>query len=263
MMSYGNDSEGIEQNYRMLKLLVNHMARKPEVDGTSNVLHAACRVRHDDFPHLDKLIKYLVSSDAARLEAKTRLPGQEEKREVLLQYEPDTRGNLPLHTFVGNPSCSCGSASAEYEIVQCLTNSAENELEPAAASNDEGRLPLKIAMMSGRRTAIAVLVMKYPQAAITDENIDNKILVHLLGTVTRLKEFNHVWDDMPGLSDRIDAQNKINKVCLTAVFELIHARPDVVSNTSADEAAASASKPTSDQVVVRKMTKMFRGIFPP
>ena len=265
-MSYGNDEEGIGQNYRMLKLLVYHMARATDVDGTlidgSNVLHAACRIRHGDFSRVHKLINYLVSPDASRLEAKTRPSSQEEKREVLLQYEPDARGNLPLHTFVGNASYLSDSRPAVYEIVQCLTNSAENELEPAAMSNDEGLLPLKIAMMSGRvRVSIAALTMKYPHAAITDGKIDSKIFVHLLGTVTRLKDFNHIWDDMPSLSDRIDAQKRVHRTCLNTVFELIHARPDVFSNVGADGSAASASRSTSDQAGVRKMTKMFRGIF--
>ncbi|EJK55698.1 hypothetical protein THAOC_24539 [Thalassiosira oceanica] len=164
MMSFGYFEEGIGQNYRMLKLLVHHMAGMTDADGTSidrsNVLHAACRIRDDDFSRVDKLIKYLVSSDASRLEAKTRLPGRGEKREVLLHYEPDARGNLPLHTFVGKSSYLLDSAPAEFEVVQCLANSSENELEPAAVSNDDGLLPLKIAMMSGRRMAIAALLMK-------------------------------------------------------------------------------------------------------
>ncbi len=194
-----------------------------------NALHAACLLPWSVGPSDGSLIKYLARTT---WEHNGVVLGDGQ----VMAEEEDSNGNLALHLFVSNMSyshCRRGSddsmasiskrlgkqslCNLEYDVVRVLMT-----VNPKAVftPNKDNMLPLQLAMMAGRRYAIALLVMKYPGAVHADERFgDIKLLGHLLSC----------------LSDKvlIKSQAVIGKpqACLSTTFQLLRARPDIIDET--------------------------------
>jgi len=199
-----------------------------ESNWTKNVLHSACRLPKSVCPSDGSLIKYLCTEDAWKLEGRSvydRLPI------LCLATEKDDNGDLPLHLFLSNKTYPGGrshsvdvaspaneddiAAATERELIKALLD--KNVLISTPNSNNE--LPLHLAMRAGRRQAVGILVIKYPQAVLLDDDLDNNwLFMHVLSCISIPKKLC----SSPELRDT-------ERKCLDTMFELVRARPDIVS----------------------------------
>ena len=86
--------------------------------------------------------------------------------------------------------------------------------------NKDDQLPLHIATKSGQRLAIALLVMKYPEAVLLGE-ININLFMHVLGCISVPPAGVNGDDNSASEEDHTN--------CLTTMFDLVRARPDIVS----------------------------------
>ena len=225
------DASSAQDNER---ISTNSSIESDESNWTKNVLHSACRLPSSVCPD-GSLIKYLCSEDAWKLEGRSvydRLPI------LCLTTERDGNGDLPLHLFLSNKTYAGGrshsvdvaspaneddiaaaaaaAAATERELIKALLD--KNVLISTPNSNNE--LPLHLAMRAGRRQAVGILAIEYYKAVLLDDDLDNNCLfMHVLSCISiprRLCSSGTVLCDT-------------EKTCLDTMFQLVRARPDIVS----------------------------------
>ena len=174
--------------------------------------------------------------------------------------ESDDNGNHALHLFVSNKSYNISSsvgdshnylnrnavsveagdnaketnvphALTEHKILAALL---KQDGEAASIRNNMGQLPLGIAMKTGRRQAIAILTVKYSEAVLLDDSMgNNKLFMYVLASISKpCKAVCTSWDEWieNGIKRRdADVLSKRSVGCLTTMFDLVQARPDIVS----------------------------------
>ncbi|KAL7531327.1 hypothetical protein ACHAXR_004881 [Thalassiosira sp. AJA248-18] len=196
----------------------------------SNILQLACLLPQSVCPSDGSLLAFLSSTDAFKLEGKVR--GGNESISINMAAEADDNGNLALHLFASNKSyANCKSSgesdmdnsapqsNTEYKIMKALLDQNHDAI---LIPNKNDQLPLHIAMKSGRRLAIALLVMKYPEAvAVLLGEINTNMFMHVLGCISVPPAGVNGDDDSANVEDHTN--------CLTTMFDLVRARPDIVS----------------------------------
>ncbi|KAL9188927.1 hypothetical protein ACHAXT_011417 [Thalassiosira profunda] len=209
-----------------------------------NVLHAACRLPRSACPFDGSLLIYLCSPDATKLEAKVR-----EKPSDDMSIDVDEEGNQALHVFVSNASYvtpsngnntnsdaseECDNTAylrAEWKIMQALgvfDKDRKTGFTPSSwTPNDRDQLPLHIAMKTGRRHAVAILLLESPKVVLQgDTAIDAKIFAHVLGSIA-VPQFI-IPDEDADMNDS-NFDTIVRQHCHTIMFDLVRARPDIVS----------------------------------
>ena len=270
---------GVEmlRNYLMLKVLVEYMdldvrgwgevrsrERRSHRIAERNVLHSACLLPRHSCPSDGSLLTYLCSGDASKLEVKARA-GTDVPFDILAS-EVDERGNHALHLFLSNESYCARGGNAETTTAgddgdATLLRTAENKITGAlldgyrnaiSIPNGNGDLPLRIAMKAGRRQAVPALLAEYPEAVFSDGSmLDIKFYVHVLGCISvPPHDFFPVYGEFDGRDDGGGADDDatkrakiIQRRCVTIMFNLVRARPDVVSF------AGSGGTPESNEEV--------------
>ena len=266
---HGNDDGrvGMLRNYLMLRMLVDYMDRDVRGWGEvpRNVLHSACLLPRHSCPSDGSLLTYLCSGDASKLEVEARA-GTDVPFDNLA-CEVDERGNHALHLFLSNESYARGGSNAETTTAgddgDATLRTAENEITVALLNayrkaisipDGNGDLPLRIAMKAGRRRAVPALLAEYPEAVFSDGSmLDIKFYVQVLGFISvpphdfflANDEFDG-RDDGGSADDDVTERAKIQRRCITTMFNLVRARPDVVSF------AGSGTPPESNEEVDNK-----------
>ena len=256
---HGNDEGGVGmlRNYLMLRVLVDYMDRDVRGWGEvrpRNVLHSACLLPRRSCPSDGSLLTYLCSGDASKLEVEARA-GTDVPFDNLAS-EVDERGNHALHLFLSNESYARGGSNAETTTAgddgdATLLRTAENKIAVALLNayrkaisipDGNGDFPLQIAMKAGRRRAVPALLSEYPEAVFSDGSmLDAKLYVQVLGCISVPPH------DFRGAADDDDTERaKIQRRCITTMFNLVRARPDVASF------AGSGTPPESNEVVDNK-----------
>jgi hypothetical protein len=109
-------------------------------------------------------------------------------------------------------------------------------------------------MKAGRRRAVPALLAEYPEAVFSDGSmLDIKFYVQVLGCISvpphdfflANDEFDG-RDDGGSADDDVTERAKIQRRCITTMFNLVRARPDVVSF------AGSGTPPESNEEVDNK-----------
>jgi hypothetical protein len=180
-----------------------------------------------------------------------------------LASEVDERGNHALHLFLSNESYARGGSNAETTTAgddgdATLLRTAENKIAVALLNayrkaisipDGNGDLPLRIAMKAGRRRAVPALLAEYPEAVFSDGSmLDAKLYVQVLGCISVPPHDFFLANDEFGGRDGGSADDdteraKIQRRCITTMFNLVRARPDVVSF------AGSGGTPESNEEV--------------
>ena len=192
-----------------------------------NLLHSACRLSRNVCPSDGSLILFLISPKASIYEY-----GNEGV--IKMADERDQLGNYALHIFLSN--CSyvipvsnevrgqvkhvADESTSHIGCVECQIVRQLIASNPFAIStpNNEGNLPLKLAMKSGMGSAVALLVMGYPQAVLCDSSLENiKAFIRLIGCLSLFAS--------DGANDGTCDLTKL----LSAVYFLVKSRPDVVA----------------------------------
>ena len=156
-----------------------------------------------------------------------------------LPEEKDEVGNHALHIFLLNESyanpmengdgddarrSNHSHQSVEYQIVKALIASHPSSI---STPNDDCNLPLKLAMQSGLRNVIALLVVEYPEAVLMDPSLDNiKIFSEVLISISlslKNRSSTNVNEEAV-VAGEVPEESKM----LSALFYLIRSRPDVV-----------------------------------
>lgn len=138
--------------------------------------------------------------------------------------EEDEHGNFALHYFVSNRSYISDTPRNstevdarhmniwwDYEVTYKLWHA-----HPPALStpNRDNQLPLQIALLAGREQIVSFLLIKYPEAALRVNSMDNiHVFIHLLGYIS--------------------IENRVMKVyypgeCFSTMYFLVRLRPDIV-----------------------------------
>jgi len=193
-------------------------------------------------------LTYLCSGDASKLEAEARAGTDVPAGN--LASEVDERGNHALHLFLSNESYRPrGGGDAETTTAgddgdATLLPAAESEITAALLGGCRGAIsipdgsgdyPLRIAMKAGRRRAVIALLAEYPEAVFSDGGMfDPKLYEQVLGCISVPPHDFFLANDGFGGRDGGSADNdteraKIQRRCITTMFNLVRARPDVVS----------------------------------
>ena len=251
-------------------------------ENQNNILQLACLLPRAVCPSDGSLIAYLTSIDAGKLEAQVRNEADNNNHNsssssssslnaTNMSEEEDASGNHALHVFLTNKSYagkydsqsssgdnSRGSGNdeentttpskVEHEIMQHLI---QMDHQAIFTSNNMGQLPLQIAMKAGRRNAISVLVLEYPEAVLLDDSMNNiKYFMYVLSSISDptnvyLLKTGSEGDDEESTEDDVHA--KKSKKCLTAMYELVRAKPDVVSFADSGSRKEGASTKTKNK----------------
>ena len=280
MHSYGNDDEGLRllKNYSMLKVLVDYMDRDVRGWGevrSRNVLHSACLLPQHSCPSDGSLLTYLCSDHASRLEVKARAGANVPFDN--LASEVDGRGNHALHLFLSNESYARGgnAETAAGDDSDAALGTVENKImaallngnrEAISIPDSNGDLPLRIAMKAGRRRAVTALLVEYPEAVFFDSSmLDIKLYVQVLGCISVPPDCflgNDEFDgrDDGGSADDATKRAKVQRRCITIMFNLVRARPDLVSFAGSgtpelNEEAAKSNEGSKEGSLERKKMK--------
>jgi hypothetical protein len=231
------DDRDLQANYKVLRCMVYSLERDARRRSRSqllereenamndkiidyvpvNILHAACLLPLDLDAHSPSLI-----NDILYIFQGMRISENGDDDVINMAKEEDNNGNRALHLFVSNESyrnnnehfCFDERIGSEYNLKLKTLRSLVNA-DPTAVyhPNNDNILPLELAMKAGRRCSIALLLSKYPDAVHRIESFsDVKLFAHLLSCLT----------------DKVVMTNQ-SKNCLSTMFHLIRARPDVVS----------------------------------
>eukprot|EP00571_Detonula_confervacea_P007080 CAMPEP_0172323376 /NCGR_PEP_ID=MMETSP1058-20130122/48558_1 /TAXON_ID=83371 /ORGANISM="Detonula confervacea, Strain CCMP 353" /LENGTH=591 /DNA_ID=CAMNT_0013039353 /DNA_START=23 /DNA_END=1798 /DNA_ORIENTATION=- len=220
-------------------------------DLPKSVLQSACLLPRSVCPANGSLLTYLSSDNVSKMEANVR---DDAKLPIVnMAAEADENGNHALHLFVSNKSYGNASNSkssdeappggsrdcamdtntphgnTEHKIMQVLIDKDPNTVH---IPNSNGELPLHIAMKSGRRRAVAMLVVEYPEAVLLDDNMDDlKLFMHILGCISVPQKVCPERNGVNGNHSNANDENqaKIQLRCLATMFGLVRARPDIVS----------------------------------
>jgi len=236
-----------------------------------NVLQSASLLPRSLCPSDGSLLTYLSYDTVSTLEAKVRVDAK--LPAINMAEETTCEGNLALHLFVSNTSYADGNDSnvsdqdapaksedratendnksnsnAEQKILDALLDKNRSAVR-TVNSNDE--LPLHIAMKAGRRRAVAILLMEYPEAVLLYDNFDNiKLIMHILGSISVAKECGHE-----------DARSVNQFRYLTTMFTLVRARPDIVSLAGSSGPEPESQKEGSGGVLL-KTKRWWRNLNP-
>ncbi|KAL7522727.1 hypothetical protein ACHAWX_007400 [Stephanocyclus meneghinianus] len=192
-----------------------------------NILHSACRLSRNVCPSDGSLILFLISPKASIYEY-----GYDS--EIKIADERDQLGNCALHIFLSNCSYVIpvdnkvrgvvkhvpDESASSIGYVECLIVRQLIVSKPLAIStpNNEGNLPLKLAMKSGMRNVVALLVMEYPQAVLCDLSLENiKLFIRLIGCLSLFAP-----------DGANNGEGDLTKR-LSAMYFLMKSRPDVVA----------------------------------
>lgn len=218
---------GETKNYTMLKLLIGAMERndrsvsQPGAATAGNIFHSALRLPRQVCPALDLFLELIWKME----------PGG-------INFEKDEDGNTPLHIFASNKYYSAQMHNEDFNERQAMEDAdvvVVNKLypmQPEAISqpNKDGKLPLQLAIESGRRGgghegAISVLISWNPLAILLTPGLESvKLYPLILATIAN--------------SEKMRKHRN-----LEAVFSLLRARPDVVDFTSHQPTALPIGKP--------------------
>ena len=230
--------------------ITNNVDRTPH-----NILHSVCQLRKDLCPQNGSLHLFLASSKASKYEY-----GKESTKE--LAAEQDGVGNYALHLFLSNESyvmhyekdeivpkeAKPCSSSQEYRIVEKLI-----AVHPKITSipNDNNVLPLRLAMDTGLRNVISLLVTEYPQAVLMDPRLDNiKLFSEILICISR------------NLAERITNNEPENRneetTCLNTMLFLIKSRPDVVVYGVSASKLVQEIQPPHKKSMFTKMSRFWK-----
>jgi hypothetical protein len=213
-----------------------------------NTLHSACHLSKSACPPDGSLILFLASEKASHLEY-----GKDSG--MKLAEEKDELGNHALNIFVSNDSYASEDADAhdasrssranesvEYRIAKALLASHPSSI---STPNNENNLPLKLAIQSGLRNVIALLVLEYPEAVLMDPSLENvKIFTEVLVSLFSSVQNGSNCNDEEGT---VDGDMAEESKLLSTMFYLIRSRPDVVALGGASSLAASSPQGKADR----------------
>lgn len=212
-------------------------------NGRKNVLHSACRLPGSVCPSDGSLIRYLCSEHTWKLEEFDRLVGLTSthgRPMFCFPTEKDDNGDLPLHLFLSNKTYTCGGSrsvsvaspsnvddvaavATERGLIKALLHDPDKTDGLVSTPNINNELPLHLAMRAGRRQAVGILVIEYYQAVLLDDDLDNNwLFVHVLSCISMPRR---LCSSEPTTTELHDTEKK----CLGIMFELVRARPDIVS----------------------------------
>ncbi|KAL3798040.1 hypothetical protein HJC23_012331 [Cyclotella cryptica] len=192
-----------------------------------NILHSACRLSKNACPSDGSLILFLASPQASLYEY-----GNESVTKMA--DEQDELGNYALHVFLSNESYAvpngdevrgkvkddADESTTSTDCVECQIVGQLLASYPVAIStpNNAGSLPLKLAMNSGIRYVIAMLVDEYPEAVLLDPSLENsKVFIQLLGCMSLFATDG----ENNGVCDRT--------IRLSTIYFFVRSRPDLVT----------------------------------
>lgn len=226
-----------------------------------NILHSACRLRKQLCPQNGSLLLFIASSKASKYEY-----GKESTKK--LAAEPDENGNCALHLFLSNESYNTNSekdemvrkeaklysSSQEYRIVKELI-----KVNPKTTSvaNSNNVLPLRLAMDTGLRNVISLLVTEYPQAVFMDPKLDNiKVFAEILVCIScdSAERVANNETDNTGIGNKNE-----ETTCLSTMFFLIKSRPDVVVYGVSVSKLLQEPQPPPKKSMFAKMSRFWKG----
>jgi len=282
MSQFGShESDGLARNHRMLMVLVRSMERatsgEREEDTSQNTLQWACLLPKQYCPYDGSLLTYLSSELASRLESTVRT--DDDSTSDNMASKADSNGNRALHLFVSNKSYAnddiaaditendsvhlkdAGPDTKENNSPQCnITEKIWMELlrsDSGAISipNEEGQLPLHIAMKCGNRQAVALLVMEYPECVLLDDSMDNmQLFMHILGCIST--QYSMIVSNRNnGTNANYTGPVETHQKCLTTMFGLIRARPAIVSLAGRGEPVLESGEGNQDISLKKKWWK--------
>jgi hypothetical protein len=207
-----------------------------------NVLHSSCRLSKNSCLNDGSLILFLASPQASKLE-------YGKKSLKRLAEGQDDEGNYALHIFLSNESygntqkevsvhnngvnaTNLGRSSVEYRIVKRLI-----EAHPSAifTANNNGMLPLQLAIDTGLRNVIPLLVQEYPQAVLLDSRLENiKMFTKMLGCISMaLKDKITSTASEDAMTESINENENVDsseqRKLFSTMYFLVRSRPDVVA----------------------------------
>jgi len=227
-VSNGHDVEDRnERNYRLLKVLIGYLVRGEKTAVTNeddvsnddiipqNFFHAVCSLPMGVCP--ENMFKFLY------------------KDVTSLKNEVDESGNTTLHVLLANASYAGETQTSQlqsYVPHNRASNQSRRDFRYVLASNrdaiyavnNSGHLPLRIAMDAGHKGAIlSDLIMVNHRAVLLDKRLDGspKLMAHVLGVVASSSDTLEP-DSEPKIVDNVVHP-------LDTIFELIRAKPDIVS----------------------------------
>lgn len=268
----------------------NHEIANNDIISPRNILHTACRLPRHLCPSDGSLLVFLSSPEASFLEY-----GNDSLAK--LAEEQDEDGNYALHFLLSNESYAADAkvppqtktddvdannrandpsttqtADIVSQIVLQLTASY-----PRAVStpNNNGKLPLQLAMNHGIRNAISILVKEYPEAVLLDSTLENiKYYVYVLACITlpiskrddqeagRMKENNNALQpnaDHSSNENGIESmQRDDDLVSFTTLYDLLRSRPNVVSFGGAEflKQNTGSEHVESDEKIIGKRRRL-------
>ena len=160
-----------------------------------------------------------------------------------LAADQDQHGNYALHILLSNQSYASTASdnqNTDEHVAEDVTTTLclfVRELiaayPPAVlVPNNDGVLPLRLAMKNGLRNVVALLVEEYPQAILKDSTLENmKVFTELLICISQFMEEKTMGGDSGAQSSSNSHEAAIKKRdhLLSVIFFLIRSRPDVVS----------------------------------
>ena len=262
---------GKQRNYTVLKLLVECMytdntatsisdtnegegrrVQQQQIRSRRNVLQMACLLPRAACPYDGSLISYLCSTNASTLEvqdisSRTLSTRRWERSNgttnnggiptINMAGEVEEGGNYALHLFLLNKSYSRATNNSDKSNYNELLHTTEVNIlhalidahhDAISIRNANGEFPLHIAMKAGRRRAVSILLTEYPVAVLHNASMFNvHHYVHILGCITA--PINLIGVGEHNSSCRYD---DVECRCVTIIFNLLRARPDIVSVAS-------------------------------
>jgi ankyrin repeat protein len=152
----------------------------------------------------------------------------------------DEDGNCALHLFLLNNSYTRTTNdvdatkdnvllhTTEINVLRALIDAYHNAI---SIRNAYGEYPIDIAMRTGRRHAVSILLTEYPDAVLHNDSMFNvHHYVHIIGCISTPISWSIGNEDNNWRCPYDDVECQ----CLTIMFNLLRARPEIVSVASSN-----------------------------
>jgi hypothetical protein len=221
-----------------------------------NVLQMACLLPRAVCSYDGSLISYLSSTNASILEvqsisSRTLSTRRWERNNlgtnnggiptITMAGEVDEEdGNYALHLFLLNNSYTRTTNDVDETKDNVLLHTTEIDVlralidayhDAISIRNANGEYPIDIAMRTGRRRAVPILLTEYPDAVMNNDSMFNvHHYVHILGCISTPISSSIGNED----NNRRCPYDDVECRCLTIMFNLLRARPEIVSVASSN-----------------------------